>query len=156
MKVLRISCFALFDVKAIRHIMRHEKITRLLVLTMLVLCTQVQASDDETKSYHGGLFHPNGLDVFGYSVEKKISDGIYRYYTFGIPSGAAIGYNYYSDFKGSGLTATVGIGLGVLFTTSLAYQFHLDKENYFKIGAGYTANVGYEGAFPVLSYEQRF
>jgi hypothetical protein len=156
MEALPISCSAFFDVKAIRPIMRHEEITRLLVLIMLILCNQVQAADDATRSYHGGFFHPNGLDLVGYSVEKKISEGIYRYYTFGIPSGAAIGYNYYSDFRGNGLNATIGVGIGVLFTTSLAYQFHLDKENYFKIGAGYTANVGYEGVFPVLSYEQRF
>jgi hypothetical protein len=136
--------------------MRFARIIMVGGLIMLILFSQAEASDDKTKSYHAGLFHPNGLDIAGYSVEEKIDDGIYRYYTFGVPTGASIGYNYYNNFKGNGLTATVGIGIGILFTTSLAYQLHLDRENYFKIGAGYTANIAYEGIFPVLSYERRF
>lgn len=125
-------------------------------LMMFVLCFPVEAADDKTKSYHYGLFHPNGLGIFGYSVEKKIDDRIYRYYTFGLPSGASIGYSYYSNFNGDGLTATIGIGIGIVFNTSIAYQFHLGREKYVKVGAGYTTNISYTGMFPVLSYEQRF
>ena len=126
------------------------------VILILFASVQVCSSDDGMSSYHYGLFHPNGLDVYGYSVETKISEGIYRFYSLGIPSGAAIGISYYQNYEGDGISATASAGLATLFAFTLAYQIHLDGNNYIKLGAGYTENLVYAGPFSVISYEQRF
>lgn len=128
----------------------------LLFWILLLLCGHVMASEERVSSYHYGIFHPNGIDVFGYSVEEKISANTYKYYSYGIPSFAAIGVNYYQNYTGSGITTSAGIGLGTLFNVSVAYQIRASSENYFKIGAGFTSNIAYNGFFPVISYEQRF
>lgn len=125
-------------------------------ILLLLLYGQAHATEEKIRSYHYGFFHPSGMDIIGYSVEKEITDGLYRYYTFGLPSGAAIGINYYANYAGNGLTATAGIGIGILFDAALAYQYYLKKNDYLKIGAGYTHNIGYNGIFPVLAYERRF
>ena len=114
------------------------------------------ASDEKMSSYHYGLFHPNGIDIFGYSVEEKISKNTYKYISYGIPSFAAIGVNYYQNYTGNGFTTSAGVGLGTLFNASVVYQIHASGDNYFKLGAGFTSNIAYNGFFPVLSYEQRF
>ena len=126
------------------------------IIIIMLLCEPAVASDEKISSYHYGLFHPNGVDIFGYSVEEKISEGVYRFYTFGIPSFAAIGVNYYKNYAGNGITTTASVGLGTLFSASVAYQFKVSANDYFKLGAGYTSNIAYNGFFPVLSYEQRF
>ena len=126
------------------------------IITILLWCGQAVASDEKMSSYHYGLFHPNGVDIFGYSVEEKLSEGVYKYYTFGVPSFAAIGINYYKNYSGNGIAASAGVGLGTLFNASLAYQFKVSANDYFKLGAGYTSNIAYNGFFSVLSYEQRF
>ena len=127
-----------------------------LILLTILFCSQAIASDEETASYHFGFIHPNGLDMAGYSVEKKISEHTYKFYTFGIPSFAAIGVSYYHNYSDNGMTATASLGLGTLFSASVAYQFKVDRNIYFKLGASYTSNIAYNGFFPVLSYEQRF
>ena len=105
---------------------------------------------------HFGLLYPNGVDVVGYSVEKRISANVYRFYTFGIPSLAAVGLSYYGSYGGDGLTSTLGVGIGSVLYGSLAYQWQMDKSRYWKLGAGVTFGVAYGGVYPVLSYEYRF
>ena len=136
--------------------MHHTRNTLIGYILMLLFCNQAGASGNDIESPHYGIFHPNGLDLIGYSVEKELAKGIYRYYTFGFPSFAAVGLNYYGNYAGNGLTSTIGIGLGAILHLSLAYQFHIDRRDYIKIGAGYTDNLVYAGFYPVISYEQRF
>jgi hypothetical protein len=112
--------------------------------------------DDSIRSMHLGLLYPNGVDVAGYSVEKRISADLYRFYTFGFPSLAAVGLSYYMNYGGDGLTSTVGVGIGSVLYGSVAYQWQTDKSCYWKLGAGVTAGVAYSGVYPVLSYEYRF
>lgn len=131
-----------------------QKLTGIIII--LLLCGQAVASNETIASFHYGVFHPNGLDIFGYSVEEKIAEGIYKFYTFGVPSFTAIGITYYQNYAGNGITTTASVGLGTLFNASAAYQFKINATNYFKIGAGFTSNIAYNGFFPVLSYEQRF
>jgi len=111
---------------------------------------------ESVKSIHLGFLYPNGVDVAGYSVERQISADVYRFYTFGAPSLAAIGLSYYGDFEGDGFTSTVGIGIGSILYGSVAYQWQADTLHYWKLGAGLTAGVAYSGVYPVLSYEYRF
>ena len=140
------------------YVMSILKLIRAVYIICLLLFTsgQVVASEEGMASYHYGLFHPSGIDIFGYSVEEKISENTYKYYSFGIPSFAAIGVNYYENYTGNGITTSAGVGLGTLFNVSVAYQFHTSADNYFKLGAGFTSNIAYNGFFSVLSYEQRF
>jgi len=126
------------------------------ILVLFFALTTVAAADDEVRSYHVGVLHPNGVDVAGYSVEKPIGDRLYRFYTFGFPSLAAAGLSYYANYRGNGLTGTVGVGIGSVLYASLAYQWRLEDKAYLKLGAGGTAGVAYSGAYPVLSYERRF
>ena len=107
-------------------------------------------------SYHGGLFHPNGVDLGGYSVEKGTPEGFHWFYTLGFPSVAAAGLSYYDDYAGNGKVATVGIGIGFAAFASYSYQWHLGDRQYLKAGLGLTSGIAYSGVFPVLSYERRF
>lgn len=113
-------------------------------------------NDVDGKSFHLGLMHPNGVDVAGYSVEKKLSNNTYSFYNFGFPSLAAIGFTYYEEHKGNGFTATAGIGIGFVMYGSVAYQWKIEQQNYFKFGAGLATGIAYSGVFPVMSYEHRF
>ena len=108
------------------------------------------------QSFHLGLLHPNGVDMAGYSVEKKFSNDIYSFYNFGFPSLAAIGFTYYAEHKGDGFTATAGVGIGFVMYGSIAYQWKIEQQNYFKFGAGLATGIAYSGVFPVMSYEHRF
>ncbi len=103
-----------------------------------------------------GFLYPNGVDVVGYTVEKRIGNDFYGFYTFGFPSLAAAGLSYYSDFEGSGLSGTIGIGIGFVLYGSLAYQWKISGMHYIKTGAGYATGIVYTGVYPVLSYEYRF
>ena len=118
--------------------------------------TSATAAEGELRSYHIGLLHPNGVDVVGYSVEKRIGDKVYRFYNFGFPSLAAAGLSYYASYQGNGPTGTVGVGVGSVIYASLAYQWRFDDRAYLKLGAGLTAGVAYSGPYPVLAYEHRF
>lgn len=113
-------------------------------------------ADVEIESWHAGFLHPAGVDLAGYSREKQISGNFYRFYTFGFPSGAAIGINYYERFGDSGFTSTIGVGIGTVAYASVGYQWKLDTSSNMKLGAGYATNVAYTGWFPVLSYEKYF
>ena len=123
---------------------------------MLLCAFSATAADEEVRSYHVGLLHPNGVDVAGYSIEKRIGDKVYRFYNFGFPSLAAVGLSYYGNFRGNGPTGTVGVGIGSVLYGSLAYQWRLEEMDYLKLGAGLTAGVAYSGVYPVLAYEHRF
>lgn len=120
------------------------------------------AADDPAneQSFHLGLFHPNGVDLAGYSVERKFSnqfsDHIYSYYNFGFPSLAATGLSYYENRHGNGLTATAGVGIGFVLYGSAAYQWKIEHDQYVKLGAGLGFGVAYGGLLPVISYEHRF
>jgi len=105
---------------------------------------------------HFGLLYPNGVDVVGYTVESKLTDYFYRYYTFGFPALAAVGLSYYGSYWGNGFTAAIGVGIGSILNGALAYQWQMDKSRYLKLGAGMTVGVAYGGVYPVLSYEYRF
>ncbi|MEO8330967.1 MAG: hypothetical protein ABI479_00920 [Gallionella sp.] len=113
------------------------------------------ADEGRMRSYHFGLMHPSGVDFAGYTVEEKIRDDIYRFYTFGFPSIAAIGLTYYENYQGSGLAATVGVGIGSVAYGSIAYQWEISEADFVKLGAGFTTSIVYNGAHPVLSYEHR-
>ncbi|HLO25714.1 MAG TPA: hypothetical protein VK187_06345, partial [Geobacteraceae bacterium] len=89
-------------------------------------------------------------------VEKRIGSNFYRFYTFGFPSLAAAGLSYYSNYEGSGLSGTIGVGIGFILYGSLVYQWKLADMNYLKTGAGYATGIAYTGVYPALSYEHRF
>jgi len=108
------------------------------------------------QSVHLGLVHPAGVDAVGYSVEGKFSNDLYSFYTFGYPALAAMGFTYYEQYGGNGLTATAGVGIGFILYGSVAYQWRIGQQHFFKFGAGLGTGVSYNGAFPVLSYEYRF
>ncbi len=110
---------------------------------------------------HAGFLHPNGVDLFGYSTEIQFSEHLYRYYTFGFPSLAAIGLNYYQSYTGDGVFASMGTGLGFLNqgNVSVGYQWQVLQKNqapaYIKFGVGYAGSLVFNGAYPVISFEQR-
>jgi hypothetical protein len=140
-------------------VMRIQKILCCLSLVFVFHANFVFAGDIEVtdeQSFHLGLMHPNGVDVAGYSVEKKFSNNIYSFYNFGLPSLAAIGFTYYEEHKGNGFTATAGVGIGFVMYGSVAYQWKIEQQHYLKFGAGLAAGVAYSGVFPVMSYEYRF
>ena len=111
---------------------------------------------ESVQSTHLGVLYPNGVDVAGYTVERRIDAGLYRFYTFGFPALAAMGIGYYRNFAEDGLTSTVGVGVGSVLYGSVAYQWRVGKARYVKLGAGVTFGVAYGGAYPVISYEYRF
>ena len=112
--------------------------------------------NERFSSVHAGFFYPNGVDLAGYTAEFKLRNRLYGYYTLGIPSLAAVGVCFYEDYRDTGVVATIGIGIGSVLYSSIAYQFHLSGEQYLKVGAGITAGIAYTGPYPVLSYELRF
>ena len=125
-------------------------------IILLFVFNSAVAAEEEVRSYHIGVLHPNGVDVAGYSIEKMIGEKVYRFYNFGFPSFAAIGLGYYANYPGKGPTVTLGVGIGSVLYASLAYQWRLEARDYFKLGAGLTAGVAYSGAYPVFAYEHRF
>lgn len=132
------------------------KIVLVVGFALMNVSNDAAAYDGGNASLHFGLLHPSGVDVVGYTVEKQFSSDVYGFYTFGFPSIAAIGLNYYADYDANGLTSTIGIGVGSVLYGSVAYQVHVNDEQYLKIGAGYTTGIAYSGAYPVFSYESRF
>ena len=119
--------------------------------------THGYAQDDESiRSAHFGLFYSNGVDIAGYTVEKRINADVYSFYTFGFPALAALGLSYYRSYEGDGFTSSIGVGIGSVLYGSMAYQWQTDKLHYLKLGAGLTVGVAYGGVYPVLSYEYRF
>lgn len=128
----------------------------ILVLLLIVPAAYAVVEEPSVQSVHAGFLYPNGVDVVGYSVEKQIRDHLYRFYTFGIPSFAAIGVGYYKNYDGNGLSAAFGVGIGSIMYGSLSYQWKIGKVDYLKLGAGVTTGVAYTGSYPVVSYEYRF
>ncbi len=124
------------------------------------------ASDGAVRSIHAGVLHPNGIDLFGYSVERHMDNKLYWYYTIGVPSVLAIGITHYSNRDGNGLTATLGAGLGYSLYVAIAYQVKLGNKNFLKLGAASTLATYYPFApsevsyyvetHPVIAYEYRF
>lgn len=135
---------------------------RFIVLCIFVIAALSAAAGAETQpsgktaSVHAGFLYPNGVDVVGYTVEHDLSNHIYGYYTFGLPSLVAAGMTYYSNYDGNGIAATVGVGIGSVLYTSLVYQLRLEYQHYLKVGGGYTTGIAYTGPYPALSYEYRF
>lgn len=128
-----------------------------LALTGTVTAAQADpAPQGRTASFHAGLLYPNGVDVAGYTVERELRPGVYRYYTFGVPSLAAAGVAYYGNYGGNGVTATAGVGIGSVMYASLAYQIRVGEAHFVKLGGGVTTGIAYTGAYPVLSYEFRY
>lgn len=136
--------------------------TFILTNCVLFICGAMTATAAESSlskrasSAHAGFFYPNGVDIAGYTVENALSHNFYGYYTFGVPSFAAAGVSYYHDYEGHGLTATLGVGIGSVLYTSIAYQLQLAGQHYLKLGGGYTTGVAYSGLYPALAYEYRF
>lgn len=128
---------------------------------MICACHAACADEVRSRSTHIGFLYPNGVDVLGYSIEDKLGDHLYQYYTFGYPALASIGISYYANYTGNGLSASIGTGIGYLNQAngSIAYQWQLppDKESCFvKFGIGYAESLVFSGAFPVLSLEKRW
>ena len=109
-----------------------------------------------TSRFISDFLHPSGVDFLGYTVEKKITTDVYSFYSFGVPSIAAIGFSYYTQYNGNGLTSSIGVGIGSVLYGSVAYQIHLKKRHCLKIGAGLTTSIVYNGTHPVIAYEHRF
>jgi len=124
-------------------------------LALHAACVAAAGTPHKAASFHAGLFHPNGVDLFGYSVEERTPQGLYWYYTLGFPSIAAIGLSSYGDYRAAGPFITGGIGIGSILYGSLGYQWPLGGNQYLKAGAGLTTGINYEGAFPALVYERR-
>jgi hypothetical protein len=130
----------------------------LIVIVLLSATSVCFAENDATgaRSLHAGFLYPNGVDVVGYTVEKRIGSDFYGFYTFGFPSLAAAGLSYYSNYVGSGLSGTIGVGIGFVLYGSLVYQWKITEMHYLKTGAGYATGIAYTGVYPALSYEYRF
>lgn len=136
----------------------HKFLALALIAASVCLASSVNAAPDgEVPSWHAGFLYPNGVDVAGYTLERKLDshESLYRYYTFGIPSFAAMGVSYYENFSGNGLVASAGAGVGFVFHTSVSYQWRISANQYIKMGAGYATGVSYAGTYPALSYEYR-
>lgn len=114
------------------------------------------AAPGRTPSFHGGFLHPAGVDVLGYTVEHRWREGVYPYYTFGLPSFAAAGLAFYAEHDRPGPVVTVGVGLGSIAYASVAYQWRLRERLFLKVGGGYTTGIAYSGLFPVASVEKRY
>jgi len=127
-----------------------------LTLFLFISVVDADAADAGIKSFHYGFMHPSGVDLVGYTVERQVTSDVYGYYTFGFPSLAAAGLAYYSAYEGNGLTGTLGVGIGSVLYGSVAYQIEFNKKHYLKIGIGLTTSVAYNGAFPVVSYENKY
>ena len=128
-------------------------------LIIFVLAADTRGDSDrkeKEESFHAGFLYNNGVDVAGYTVEHKLKNRLYGYYTFGLPSLAAAGICYYSDYNHNGFAATLGVGIGSVLYSSLVYQIRIASEHFIKLGAGYTTGIAYTGVFPALSYEIRF
>lgn len=121
---------------------------------LVALCPGRAAAGGRTASFHGGFFHPSGVDVAGYTVEHRWR-GVYPYYTFGIPSFAAAGVAVYQNHDRHGVVATAGVGIGSIAYASAAYQWKLREGTFLKAGAGYATGIAYSGLFPVASIEWR-
>lgn len=136
----------------------------MIICAFFVCCISQPVAAEERgvaeQSFHFGLMHPNGVDLAGYSVEKKFSNdyssNIYSFYNFGFPSLAATGLSFYENRNGNGLTATAGIGIGFIMYGSAAYQIKIDNNQYIKLGLGLGAGIVHSGLFTVISYEHRF
>lgn len=130
------------------------------LMLLAILSSSIVRADDtyETKrSLHVGFLHPSGVDLLGYTVEKKTADNLYWYYTFGLPSVAAIGFTYHAKYDGNGMTGTLGAGLATHLYASLAYQLAIGRNDFLKLGAGFGTGLSDEaGPYPVISYERRF
>ena len=131
---------------------------RVLIVLVLLFAASLCAAEERTatSSVHAGFLYPNGVDLAGYTVERSISDSIYSFYTFGLPSLAAAGLSYYADYEGNGLSGAIGVGIGSVLYASLVYQWKIADKQYLKTGAGFTTGIAYTGAYPALSYEYRF
>lgn len=116
---------------------------------------RAETPSTRTASFHGGFFHPSGVDVAGYTVEHRWERGLHAYYTFGIPSFAAAGLSFYQNHEKHGLVATAGLGIGSIGYASLAYQWKFREGTFIKAGAGYATGIAYSGLFPVASIEWR-
>lgn len=114
------------------------------------------SSLNRTASIHGGFFYPGGVDIAGYTVEHKLGNNFYGYYTFGFPSFAAAGFSCYKNYNNNGPVATVGAGVGPGFYAVLLYQLRIAEKQFMKLGGGFANGIAYTGAFPVISYEIRF
>lgn len=125
-------------------------------LLLAGLVNTAATADAETGSYHLGMLHPAGVDVAGYTSEKPLGGNVYRFYTFGLPALAAVGFNYYEHYGNTGFTATAGVGLGSVAYASAGYQWRLEEQTIVKTGAGYTTGIAYTGWYPVLAYEKHF
>ncbi len=130
----------------------------LLMCTLLLFSiAQASAADDTVRSFHFGVLHPNGASFFGYSVETRMDRNLYWFYTFGLPTVAAIGISYYSNYEGNGVTGTLGTSLGSYIYGSIAYQVKLGNGNFLKLGAGVSNGFSYDASeHPVIAYEHRF
>ena len=133
-----------------------SRIVDIPVGSLMLLLSFNTFADTEIESWHAGFLHPAGVDLAGYSREKQINNNLYRFYTFGFPSLAAVGINYFEHYGASGFNSTIGVGIGSVAYASFGYQWKLDIRSNLKLGAGYTTNVAYTGWFPVLSYEKHF
>ncbi len=125
-------------------------------LVIFILSVADFGNAETAKSFHFGFLHPNGVDVVGYTVEIKKSRNFYHFYTFGFPSIAATGINYYSNYFENGFNSTVGLGIGSVFYGSVAYQIKIKKVTFLKLGGGYTTGIAYTGFYPVFGCELRF
>jgi hypothetical protein len=138
------------------------QIQKTLRCVSLIVCCNVNIAFAEDidvvdeQSFHLGFMHPNGVDAAGYSVEKKFNNSIYSFYNFGFPSLAAMGFTYYEEHKGNGLTATAGVVIGFIIYGSIGYQCKIEQQHYLRFGAGLATGVAYSGMYPVISYEYRF
>jgi len=135
-------------------------------LLLVISIAHAGAADEAVRSFHVGVWHPNGIDLIGYSVERRMNKKLYWYYTIGLPSVLAIGITHYSNRGGNGLAATLGAGLGYSLYAAMAYQVKLGNKNFLKLGAASTIATYYPFApseeshyvqiHPVIAYEYRF
>ena len=60
-------------------------------MALIFSIAQAGAADKAVNSFNFGVLHPNGVNLFGYSVETRMDRNPYWFYTFGSPTVAAIG-----------------------------------------------------------------
>ncbi len=49
----------------------------LATLLLVFSIAHAGAADEASRSFHAGVLHPNGIDLFGYSVERNMDNKLF-------------------------------------------------------------------------------
>lgn len=125
----------------------------LAVYMALVQPANAESNDEDIyTSTHFGVFSSTGADLAGYRKTLAIGEGLYSYYSFGLPSMVSVGFSFYENYHDNGIVLTAGHGVGTLMNLSVSYQIKIDQRHYLELGIGYGILFEGKGLIPVVSY----